>query len=148
MVVVAISEPLNIRISEVQISGDFKQIAVRVAEVEGSHPAESSITFYRTFFNDDPDRLQMGKGVFRWAVSDKAEIARARRRVCSFGVEGLVCLVEVDLLMAEFECPATFGFDSLKSEGAGVEVDGDGDRGDRENEVVEALYLHKVLILA
>ena len=45
--------------------GDFKQIAVRVTEVEGSHSAESSGALYRTFLDHNPGRLQMGEDLLR-----------------------------------------------------------------------------------
>ena len=84
----------------------------------------------------------MVEGLLRLIASDEAEVSGAWRGICCLGVEGVVYLVEVDLLLAELEGPASVSLDGFKSQDMGVEGGSRGDAGNREDEVVEAVYLH------
>ena len=79
----------------------------------------------------------MGEGLSGWVVGDEAEVGGAECRVCSFRLEGMVGLVEIDLLLAELERPPALRFNSDEAEDTSVEVDGGGDGRNGEDQVVE-----------
>lgn len=102
------------------------------------------MTLYGAFLDGHAKRFQVVEGLFWLIASDEAEISGAGCGVRRLGVEGMLYLVEVDLLLAELEAPTTVSFDGFKSEDASVEGGSRGDAGNREDEVVQPLYLHEV----
>lgn len=100
------------------------------------------MTLYRAFLNGYVEGFQVVEGLLRLIAGDEAKIPGAWCRICRLGVEGMVCLVEIDLLLAELESPATVSFGGFKSEDASVEGDRCRNACNGEDEVVEAVYLH------
>jgi hypothetical protein len=84
----------------------------------------------------------VGEGFFGSGFGDEAEVGGARCGMRGFGIEGVACLVQVDLLLAEVERPAAVFFLGSEVECAGVEVDGGGEVSDGEDEMIEAQDPH------
>src|SRR6187402_284726 len=121
------------------VDGDFDEIAVGVAEVEGGHRAEGARASDRAFFYCDLFFRQMLEDFLDLLGGDKAEIGGTRRGVRCLGIEGVVLLVKIDLLTAEMQTPAAIFLARFEVQRAVVEVERRGDAGNGKNEVVEAV---------
>lgn len=122
------------------VSADFDEVAVGVAEVDRSHRTECAIALDRTQLDRDVVTSQSIEHVPQGDGRDQAEVGRSLRGLPGSRVEGVIGLMQVDLLFTEPKCGGSIRrVDTLEVEALFIEVARLFDRPNGEDEVVDTV---------
>ncbi len=119
--------------------GDFNQVAVGIAQINGAQFPDGSHAIHRAFFNVNFLLVQGCDDLLQRRRGQEAEIGGAGRGMGSLGVELVAALVQVDLLNAKGHGLAAFVGDDIHAQDFRIEVDGCVQVRHSQNEVVKML---------
>jgi hypothetical protein len=130
---------LSLFVEMLEIIGDFDQVAVGIAKINGPEVAHSSVTLDRTGFDVNSQLSDVADDFVERSGGDEAEIGGAGCGVGGVWPDLVAALVELDGLRAKGEGLAAVQGYGVHAQDFGVEVDSGVNIGYGENEVVELI---------